>query len=175
MKHLSSHEDQLVYLKNNIRMYFPNFSSYFHWYIKWLHFRSETRRSVRRNQLKFLYVVILTRRMLCIKEPFTLHSKPEQCQACAVPPCRSSMAFSLSCAVQIDPSTVGQTWPPHYSERSLWAACPWYQQLHHPVWPWPHLKVLWEACMKTSFRKRAGFFKRKLFTSSKDHKGRTFP
>lgn len=162
-------------LENNTRMYFPNFSSHFLWYIKWLPFRSETRRSVRRNQLKFICVVMLTRRLLCIKESITLHSKPEQPQACAVPRCLSSMAFRLSCAAQSDPLTKGQTWPPHYSERSLWAAPTWYQQLHHPLWPWPHLRVLWEALMKTSFRKRVGFFIRKLFTSSKDHKGRAFP
>lgn len=138
-------------LENNIRMYFPNFSSHFHQYIKWVHFRSETRRSVRRNQLKFIYVVILTRRRLCIKESITLHSKPEQSQACPVPRCLSTMAFSLSCAAQIDTSSMGQTWPPHYSERSLWAACPWYQQLYHP-----DLGRIRKCCEKLSWNQPSG-------------------
>lgn len=78
MKHSSSPEDQLLYLKATSEctslIFLPIFSGTLN------DFRSETRRRVRRNQLKLICIVILTRRLLCIKESITLHREPEQSQ-----------------------------------------------------------------------------------------------
>lgn len=178
MKHSSSHRDQLLYLKTTPEctspIFLPIFTGTLNDFISEFISEVRTRRSVRKNQLKFIHVVILTWRPLCIKESITHSTK------------------NLSSPRPVLCHIAHPAWPSASAVLHRLTSWPW-DKIGHLImqrgacgqlplgtsnYTVPFgLGLIWKCSEKLSGKHLSGkglvFYKEII--SSKDHKGRTFP